>query len=235
MAAPQVPTSWTAGALLEWSFAMGRDNFVAFFGAILLLSLPLLFTTALELGLLGTFINLAFSVVISICITGGTFQAMAGQRPDLPAMLGQLQRPNLGPLLILGLVQLLVIGLSALLILPPLFLLPMWAVAIPAMLVERSDMVAAFRRSADLTRHRRVRILGAIALWVAAFVLAGGLILLLTEEGWTQDVAFWLLGAVAGTFIQPLPAILYVLLRAEQEGTTPAQIAAGLGGRPPSS
>jgi hypothetical protein len=38
----------------------------------------------------------------------------------------------------------------------------------------------------------------------------------------------WVYAAVAGTVVQPLPAIFYVLLREEKEGVTVEQVTAAL-------
>ena len=58
-------------------------------------------------------------------------------------------------LLVLGAIQYFVIAISAIALIPPLFLLPLWAVTIPAMMVERTDVGGAFNRSIELTRDRR--------------------------------------------------------------------------------
>lgn len=134
--------------------------------------------------------------------------------------------PLFGRLLLLGLVQYLAIGLSAILVIPPFFLLPLWAVTIPAMMVESLELGAAFARSADLTRYRRVPILLTFLL-VAVILIAGSLVIffLLGNSALAQLVV-WVYGSVAATVLQPLPAIFYVLLREEKEGMTAAQITA---------
>ena len=44
---------------------------------------------------------------------------------------------------------------SAFIVIGPLFLIPLWAVTIPVMMVERTDLGGAFNRSMDLTAGRR--------------------------------------------------------------------------------
>jgi hypothetical protein len=223
------PPPWTVVSVVESSYALARDNFVAFFTAILVLGAPGLIANALGLGLLARVIELACSVATAICITCATLQAMAGHKPDMQSILKQLQRPRFGSLLLLGAIQYVAIAVSAILVIPPFFLLPLWAVTIPATLVERTDIPASFSRSADLTRHRRLPILGAFVLWFVIFIVAAVVIFfLIGHGGLLQHVVIWLFGAAAATVIQPLAAIFYVLLRQEKEGASLEQITAAL-------
>ena len=48
---------------------------------------------------------------------------------------------------------------SAIVVIGPLFLIPLWAVTIPVMMVERTDVGGAFNRSMDLTAGRRLPIM----------------------------------------------------------------------------
>ena len=145
---PPAPT-WTVVSVVERSYALARENFAAFFPAILILGAPGLIANALDLGLIGRFVELACSVATAICITCATLQAMTGYKPDMQSILKQLQRPRFGSLLLLGAIQYVVIAVSAILVIPPFFLLPLWAVTIPAMLIERTDIAASFWRAAS--------------------------------------------------------------------------------------
>lgn len=226
-AAPPPPT-WTVFSVMETSYEMARDNFGAFVTTTLVLAAPSVVVDALGLGLLGAIVHLVCSVATSICITWGTFRAMSGRKPEWEPILRQLQGPLFGRLLALGCIQYLIIGLSTILVIPPLFLLPLWAVTIPVMMIERTEIGAAFNRSVDLTRHRRLRILGTFVLWALIFVAGGAVIVLLLGHGAVAHLVLWVYAAVAATVVQPLPAIFYVLLREEKEGTTIQQIAAAL-------
>jgi hypothetical protein len=226
-AAPPSP-GWTVFSVMEMSYAMARDNFPAFVTTTLVLAAPSVVVDALGLGLLGSIVHLVCSVATSICITWGTLQAMGGRRPEWEPILRQLQGPLFGRLLALGCIQYFIVALSAILLIPPLFLLPLWAVTIPVMMVERTDIAAAFNRSIDLTRDRRLRILGTFLLWMLIFIAGGAVIVALLGHGRLAHLVLWVYAAVAGTVVQPLPAIFYVLLREEKEGATVGQITAAL-------
>lgn len=220
MTAAARPPAWTIVSVLERSYALARDNFGAFVTVTLICAAVTVVADVLELGLLAGLVHLLAGVASAICLTWGALEAMAGRKPQWEPMLRQLQEPLAGRLLLLGVIQYLVIGISMILVVPPFFLLPLWAVTIPAMMVERTDLGAAFWRSADLTQHRRLRILGTFLLWAILFAIGGALIVALLGHGGLGRFALEVWGALAATVVQPLPAIFYVLLREEKEGTT---------------
>jgi hypothetical protein len=225
---PLSPPTWTVVSVLERSYAMARDNFPAFVTVTLIFAAVSLVIDVLSLGLLGGVIHLICSVATAICITWGALQAMGGRKPEWEPMLRRLQAPNFWMLLLLGCIQYFAIAISMILIVPPFFLLPLWAVTIPAMMVERTDVGGAFNRSVELTRNRRLPILGAFLLWAVIFAAGAIVIVLLLGHGPIARLILFVYSAVAATVVQPLAAIFYVLLREEKEGVTAEQIAAAL-------
>jgi hypothetical protein len=228
MATPLPPPSWTVTSVLEKSYVMARDNFAAFFTVAVIFAAISLVVDILSLGLLAGLVQLVCSVATSICLTWGTLQAIAGHKPEWEPMLRQLQGPRFGWLLLAGGIQYVVIFLSLIVVVGPLFLIPLWAVTIPAMMIERTDVGGAFNRSMDLTTGRRLPILGAFLLWLAIFALGVLLILLLLGGGALSSLVLWLWTGVTAIVLHTLPAIFYVLLREEKEGVTAGQITAAL-------
>lgn len=222
------PAAWTIGSVLERSYGLARANFAAFVTVTMVFSAVSLVVDVLSLGLLAGIVHLAAGAATAICMTWGTLKALAGERPDWEPMLRQVQGPRFWRLVLLGVLLYFAIGLSALLVIPPFFLLPLWAVAIPAMMVERCDVGAAFWRSTDLTRDRRLRILGVFIVAGLAVGLGGAVVMALFGVGAIGSLAIWIYTAVASTFVHPLPAILYALLREEKDGVAAAQLAAAL-------
>ena len=221
-------STWTVTSVLEQAYMMARDNFAAFVTVTLVFGAVALVMDILSLGLLAGIVHLVVSVATAICITWGAFQVIAGRKPQWEPMLRQLQGPMFGRLLLLGCLQYFVIAVSAIVVVGPLILIPLWAVAIPAMMIERLGVGDSLQRSMDLTAGRRLRILGIFVLLVVILVIIGWIIMLLLGFGPIGNLAMWIYGAVAGTMVQPLPAIIYVLLREEKEGAPPAQVAATL-------
>ena len=228
MTATLPPPAWTVTSVLEQAYLMARDNFAAFVTVTVIFGAVALVFDVLSLGLLAGIVHLVVNVATSICITWGTLQVMAGRKLEWEPMLRQLQGPMFGRLLLLGCLQYFVIAVSAIVIVGPLFLVPLWAVAIPAMMIERSDMGGAFNRSMDLTGGRRLPILGAFVLLALIIAVGGYVITLVLGYGPLAQLVLWIYGAVVSTVLHPLPAIFYVLLREEKEGASAEQIAAAL-------
>jgi len=228
MTAAPPPPPWTVTSVVERSYLMARDNFAAFVTISLVFNAIALVVDLIGLGVLGAIVHLACGVVSAICLTWGALQAMAGRKPAWEAMFRQMQGPLFGRLLLLGIIQYVAIGLSAIVVIPPFFLLPLWAVTIPAMMVERLELGAAFSRSADLTRHRRLAILLTFLLVVVILIGGSLVIFLLLGHSALGQLIVWLYGSVAATVLQPLSAIFYVLLVEEKNGASVSQIAAAL-------
>ena len=229
MTATPPPPPWTVTSVLEQAYLMARDNFAAFVTVTVIFGAVALVFDVLSLGLLAGIVHLVVNVATSICITWGTLQVMAGRKLEWEPMLRQLQGPMFGRLLLLGCLQYFVIAVSAIVIVGPLFLVPLWAVAIPAMMIERSDIGGAFNRSMDLTGGRRLPILGAFVLLALIIAVGAYVITLVLGYGPLAQLVLWIYGAVVSTVLHPLPAIFYVLLREEKEGASAQQIAAALG------
>ncbi len=222
------PPSWTVTSVLERSYALARDNFAAFFTVAVIFGAASLVMNILSLGLLAGLVGLVCAAATSICLTWGTLQAIAGRRPQWEPMLRQLQGPMFGRLLLLGCIQYFVVAVSAIVLVGPLFLIPLWAVTIPVMMIERTDIGGAFNRSMDLTAGRRLPILGVFLLWFVIFALGAVVILGVLGHGALGSLVMWIYGALAGIVLHTLPAVFYVLLREEKEGVTAAQVATAL-------
>jgi hypothetical protein len=220
--------SWTVTSVLERSYVLARDNFAAFFTVAVIFGAISMVMNILSLGLLAGLVGLVCAVATSICLTWGSLQAIAGRKPEWEPMLRQLQGPTFGRLLLLGCIQYLVIAVSAIVVIGPLFLIPLWAVTIPAMMIERTDIGGAFNRSMDLTAGRRLPILGVFVLWFVIFAIGAIVIVSLLGYGALASLVMWIYGALAGIVLHTLPAIFYVLLREEKEAVTAAQVAAAL-------
>ena len=103
--------------------------------------------------------------------------------PDVGSTLRQIQRQNLAKLLIFGISQALLVMLGFVLFAAPgLYLMTIWAVAMPALvLTEDMQFLDAFRHSALLTKGRRWRVFGVVAACILAAALPLGLASLLVR------------------------------------------------------
>ncbi len=218
---------WNLDSALVTTFTLVRDNFAAFFAVALVLNAPSLVIGFVDGGfVVALVVGVVTHILLTVSLTIGTLQAMAGARPGFTALLQQINRPDLGKLLALGIVQqvVIILGLMAF-IAPGLYVLSLWMVAMPAIIVERSTVGGALDRSAALTRDRRWLVLGIFVLVAVPAILAIEIVGALTGIA----IVSWLLEAALSTVLVSLAVVFYALLRGEKEGMTPQQIAAALG------
>ncbi len=218
--------TWNLDSALVTTFKLVRDNFAAFFAVALLFNAPILVIDFVDGGFAVTLVvELIANILLTVSLTIGAIRAMAGARPSFTALVQQLNRPDIGKLLALGIVQYVVIMLGLIaLIAPGLYVLSLWMVAMPAIVVERLTVGGALDRSAALTRERRWLVLGTFALVAVPAVLVLQIVGTVTGI----FIVTWLLDAALSTVLVSLTVVLYALLRGEKEGTTAAQIAAAL-------
>ncbi len=218
---------------IEAGFRLGLENFTAFAVTALLFTAPSFVLEMRGVGGIPKFVaDILGNTAAQICILCAAFQAMAGHSPGVQTTLWQLQRPALGKVLVFAIVQtvLIVLGL-VLLVAPGLYLMTIWAVAMPVLLVEEKEIVASFRHSAALTSGRRWRVFGVIVACILAVFLTVGLFSLTlkivpitAERSQLLTMVLWPVGAIVAAFLYPVPAVLYVLLRQEKEGLTMEEI-----------
>jgi hypothetical protein len=218
---------WNLDSALVTTFTLVRDNFAAFFAVALVLDAPSLVVDFVDGGfVLALVVGVVTHILLTVSLTIGALQAMAGARPGFTVLLQQINRPDLGKLLALGIVQqvVIILGLMAF-IAPGLYVLSLWMVAMPAIIVERSTVGGALDRSAALTRERRWLVLGIFVLVAVPAILAIEIVGALTGIA----IVTWFLEAALSTVLVSLAVVFYALLRGEKEGMTPQQIAAALG------
>jgi hypothetical protein len=168
------------------------------------------------LGWLGALIAAIVSLVGLFWVQGALVRAVEDIRDGRADLsLGETfnrVRPQLGSIVVAGLLAGLgiVVGL-VLLIVPGLVLLTWWAVVIPVVVLEGSSAGAAFGRSRELVRGYGWNVFGVIVL--AILLLLGFEIVLSIVlsplDGWLQSLVS---NIVSGTLTTPFIALVWTLL-----------------------
>lgn len=172
------------------------------------------------------------SSVLQGALMYATVQDMNGRRPAIVEVLGTGLRAFLP---IIGFTILLMIALVfgfVLLIVPGIIMLCVWAVAIPALVAERTGIIAAFSRSAELTRGNRWSIFALGLLVVIASMIFSGILsalaginLLSNDPADIARPANIAVQAITQTITALVSAtgvaVLYVELRKAREGRGP--------------
>ncbi len=235
-------TTWGVGSTIGTAVSILAGNFIPFVGTSLAITVPdLVVKFVASHWIIQTIVRMVFAQLATVTLTYGTVQALRGRKVAIDECLSQgLPRAPTA----LGAAILAMLGYSAgmmLLVVPGLILMLMWAVVVPAAVIERTSVTASLSRSAVLTKQRRWRILGVLllaglAIGVVNMVVLGvvsatiglgfasGAGALATPDP-TLLVAQWLIGGVTLSFIACLIATLYYFLRREKEGVDIDQIA----------
>jgi hypothetical protein len=187
-------------------------------GVLLPVAFWLFLAVAIVDGLVGSSLALVPLVVVVSTVAGTLYQGMVvglvrdvqdGRRDSSVGELFGFAAPVLLPLIVAGLLSGLGIGIGiVLLVAPGLFLLTIWAVIAPAIVIERRGVLAAFGRSRQLVRGNGWPVFGVI---VVAFVisLVGGIIFTSIAAGISDGPIIRIVfSALASTITAPIGALV---------------------------
>jgi len=113
-----------------------------------------------------------------------------------------------------------------LLIVPGLFLITIWAVIIPVIIIERSGALASFRRSRELVRGRAWHVFGTLVL-VYIIMLAVNIVLGVIFSALPHVWGDGLSSVISGTLISPFLALVVTLVYYRLVGSAVAAGGAG--------
>jgi hypothetical protein len=231
--APSIPPG-TVRSSVEAGLRLGLEYFTAFTVVGLVFTTP---AFILEMRGVGGFPKYAAEILgnaaVQICILSSTFQALAGRTPNVAETFWQIQRHNLMKLVMFSIVQALLVMLGFVLFaVPGLYLMTIWAVGMPALvLLEDMEFVDAFRQSALLTKGRRWRVFSVVVTCILMALLVFGLVFLMLrfvpiaiEQTELRTMVLWPVAAIVAAFLYPVSVVLYVQLRQEKEGLTVEEI-----------
>ena len=174
-------TKLDVGNVFERVFAAYRDQFTLLIPAALVVFLPIAIIDGLagsSGGVLLAFASLILGLVGTFWYQGMVVEAvrdiMDGRRDHTVGTLLSSVTPVLARLIGAGLLAGLGIGLGLIaLIVPGLFLMTIWAVLAPVIVVERAGVGAAFSRSRELVKGHGWQVFGVIVvLFLVTIVLS---------------------------------------------------------------
>jgi hypothetical protein len=168
----------------------------------------------------------AAGLVSLVALVLGTFYQgmvveLVGDVQDgrLDSSVGQLFR-SVAPIVLplIGLSILLAIGVGIgfiLIIVPGLFLLTIWSVAAPSLVIERKGVFAAFGRSRELVRGHGWQVFGVILVVIGLSIVVGIIAAIVASSLGTVGVAVvqWVLDVLLAPFTALIGAVLYFSLR----------------------
>jgi hypothetical protein len=207
------------GAVIARALEIYRDHAgILIPAALAVFSLQAIATVTLsgDLGVVVTLVSLVLGTFYQGMVVELVRDVQDGRRD---ASIGQLFA-SIAPVLLTLLAVALIYGISvaigiALFLVPGLFLMTIWAVTGPVVVLERPTVVQAFRRSHDLVRGHGwqvftvvlVVVVGVNVLSLVVALLAAGL----GDVG--EALVQWLINAATAPFSALTAAVLYLALR----------------------
>lgn len=174
--------------------------------------------TLLIAALVGAAIAVIITALLQATITRAAAQAAVGDEPEVEASYKWGLR-KVGPVIWISLLVGLCVGVGfLLLIIPGVILMVLFAVTIPALIVEDKRGTDAMKRSWDLVKGNWWHALGVI---VVAFLITWVVNMILGLIGGSNWVLGWIMDAIGQIITAPFTALvsvlLYVDLRARAE------------------
>jgi len=132
-------------------------------------------TTSFGAIMTTAFISSVIGMVIAAIVQGALTRAVVSANKGRRASFGECVAAGMRVILpLIGLSILFAIGVGIgfiLLIVPGIILLLMWAVAVPALVIERPGVFGAFGRSSELTKGARWKIFGLLLVLIVIYWL----------------------------------------------------------------
>jgi hypothetical protein len=193
-----------------------------------------------DIGVLGGLLVAAAATIATYWFQGMVVEAardiLDGRRDHSVGSLVRSATPVIGSLIIAGILAGIAVGIGLiLLIVPGLFLLTIWAVIAPVIVIERTGALGSFGRSSELTKGNRWQVFGVIVvLFILQFVVTA-LIQALADSAADSFAGYAIADLIVRLLIAPLSAIAAAVLYFELTAirgepvlaTGPDEVAAG--------
>jgi ABC-type multidrug transport system fused ATPase/permease subunit len=167
--------------VFERIFEIYRDQFTLLIPAALLVFVPVAVISGLiyagDVSIIGALIVAAVATIATYWFQGMVVEAardiLDGRRDHTVGSLLQSATPVVGPLVVAGILAGIGVGIGLLLlIVPGLYLLTIWAVIAPAIVIERTGALESFGRSRELVRGNGWQVFGVIVvLFILQFIV----------------------------------------------------------------
>ena len=227
--------------VFERVFQIYRDQFTLLIPAALVVFVPVALLSGLiyagDISVFGALIVAALATIATYWFQGMVVEAaediLDGRRDHTVGSLVRSVTPVIVPLIVAGILAGIAVGIGLLLlIVPGLFLLTIWAVVAPVVVLERKGAFDAFRRSRELVRGNGWQVFGVIVvLFLLQFIVTA--VIQAIANGISDSFAAYAVSdLIVRLLVAPLSAlaaaVLYFELRGRKEdaGAADATLAA---------
>lgn len=230
-----------AGAIVREAWELYKAHWRTFVPLALIVYIVLGLITlvfGLLLGWLGLVIGALASIVGTFWLQGALVEAVQDVRDGKQDLsIGEMFRrvqPRLPALIVAGILAGLGIAIGlVLLIVPGLFLLTIWSLIVPTIVLEGKSAGESFSRSRELVKGNGWSVFGVIVITIAALIVASIIVGLVTF--WLPDgVDSFVSDLISNTVAVPFVAVAWTLMYfALAQGRTAAPAAAAEAYSPP--
>jgi hypothetical protein len=207
--------------VFERIFEIYRDQFTLLIPAALAIFVPVALINGIvyagDVSIFGAIIVAAVATIATYWFQGMVVEAardiLDGRRDHTVGSLISSVTPVLGPLIVAGILAGLGIGIGLLLVIVPgLFLLTIWAVIAPVIVIERSQAIPSFGRSRELVRGSGWQVFGVIlVLFLLQFVVTA--VIQALANSVTDSFAGYAVGdLIVRLLVAPLSALAAAVL-----------------------
>jgi hypothetical protein len=213
--------------VFERIFEIYRDQFTLLIPAALLVFVPVALISGLiyagDVSIIGGLIVAAIATIATYWFQGMVVEAardiLDGRRDHTIGSLLQSVTPVLGPLIVAGILAGIGIGIGLLLlIVPGLFLLTIWAVIAPVIVIERRGALESFGRSRELVRGHGWQVFGVIVvLFLVQFIITAVLNAIANSVS-DSFVGYTISDLIVRVLVAPFTALAAAVLFFELKG-----------------
>jgi hypothetical protein len=207
--------------VFERIFEIYKDQFTLLIPAALVVFVPVAILSGLiyagDIGVLGALIVAGIGTVATYWFQGMVVEAardiLDGRRDHTVGSLVRSVAPVVFPLVVAGILAGIAIAIGlVLLIVPGLFLLTIWAVLAPVIVIERRDVMDAFGRSRELVRGNGWQVFGVIVVLFLLQLVVTGAIQAIANSVSDTVVGYSLADLVVRLLVAPLSALAAAVL-----------------------
>jgi hypothetical protein len=207
--------------VFERIFEIYRDQFTLLIPAALAVFVPVAVVSGLiyagDVGIFGALIVAAIGTIATYWFQGMVVEAardiLDGRRDHSVGSLLRSVTPVVFPLVIAGILAGIAIGIGLLLlIVPGLYLLTIWAVLAPVIVIERGDVMNAFGRSRALVRGNGWQVFGVILVLFLLQLVVTGAIQAIANSVADTVVGYSVADLIVRLLVAPLSALAAAVL-----------------------
>ena len=207
--------------IFERIFEIYREQFTLLIPAALVIFVPVAIISGLvyagSTGVIGALIVAAVSTIGTYWFQGMVVEAardiLDGRRDHTIGSLVQSAMPVIGPLLVAGILAGIGIAIGLiLLIVPGLFLLTIWAVIAPVIVIERLGALESFGRSRELVRGHGWQVFGVIVVIFLVEFIVGAVLQAIANSVVDSFVGYTVADLIVRLLVAPLAALAAAVL-----------------------